>query len=48
MSSYLSVSFGGDYNQYGKVDADDYVLWRKSHGTYGGHPAGYINRHFGR
>ena len=31
----------GDYNNNGKVDAADYVLWRKSPGTYGGNPAGY-------
>jgi hypothetical protein len=31
----------GDYNQNGKVDAADCVLWRKSPSTYGGNPAGY-------
>ena len=37
----MSVSLAGDYNQNGKVDAADYVLWRKSPDTYGGNPAGY-------
>ena len=36
------TSLAGDYNNDGKVDAQDYVLWRKSPGTYGGNPAGYI------
>ena len=31
----------GDYNNDGKVNAADYVLWRKSPGTFGGNPAGY-------
>ena len=31
----------GDYNNNGKVDAADYVLWRKSPSTYGGNPTGY-------
>jgi hypothetical protein len=31
----------GDYNDDHKVDAADYVLWRKSPNTYGGNPAGY-------
>jgi autotransporter-associated beta strand protein len=35
------VGLPGDYNSDGKVDAADYVLWRKSPGTYGGDPAGY-------
>jgi fibronectin-binding autotransporter adhesin len=41
ITGVLSVSLPGDYNQNGKVDAADYVLWRKSPGTYGGNPAGY-------
>lgn len=36
-----AASLAGDYNNDGKVDAQDYVLWRKSPGTYGGDPAGY-------
>jgi autotransporter-associated beta strand protein len=35
------VGLPGDYNSDGKVDAADYVLWRKSPGTFGGDPAGY-------
>jgi hypothetical protein len=31
----------GDYNNNGKVDAADYVLWRKNPTAYGGNPAGY-------
>lgn len=31
----------GDYNNDGKVDAADYVLWRKSPTSFGGDPAGY-------
>jgi hypothetical protein len=31
----------GDYNQDGKVDAGDYVIWRKNPGAFGGDPAGY-------
>jgi hypothetical protein len=31
----------GDYNNDGKVDAADYVLWRKTPGSFGGDPAGY-------
>lgn len=31
----------GDYNGDGKVDGADYVLWRKSPGSFGGTPAGY-------
>lgn len=42
-SGVVSVSVGaaGDYNLNGKVDAADYVLWRKNPGTYGGSPNGY-------
>jgi hypothetical protein len=36
-----TVTVTGDYNGDNKVDAQDYVLWRKSPGTYGGNPAGY-------
>jgi hypothetical protein len=36
-----ATSLPGDYNNDGKVDAADYVLWRKSPGTYGGTPGGY-------
>ncbi|MEX2307490.1 MAG: PEP-CTERM sorting domain-containing protein [Pirellulales bacterium] len=31
----------GDYNDDGKVDAADYVLWRKDPASFGGNPAGY-------
>jgi hypothetical protein len=31
----------GDYNGDGKVDAADYVVWRKDPGANGGDPAGY-------
>jgi len=31
----------GDYNNNGVVDAADYVLWRKSPGSFGGDPGGY-------
>jgi autotransporter-associated beta strand protein len=36
-----AASLPGDYNGDGKVDAADYVLWRKSPGSFGGDPAGY-------
>jgi fibronectin-binding autotransporter adhesin len=35
-----SLGITGDYNGNGVVDAADYVLWRKSPGTFGG-PGGY-------
>jgi hypothetical protein len=31
----------GDYNENGRVDAADYVLWRKNPAAFGGTPAGY-------
>jgi hypothetical protein len=31
----------GDYNADGKVDAADYVVWRKNPSDHGGDPAGY-------
>jgi len=31
----------GDYNSDGKVDASDYVLWRKTPTAFGGDPGGY-------
>jgi hypothetical protein len=31
----------GDYNQDGKVDAADYVVWRNDPAAFGGDPAGY-------
>jgi hypothetical protein len=31
----------GDYNNDGKVDAADYVVWRKDPAGHGGDPAGY-------
>jgi len=36
-----SVGLAGDYNNDGKVDAADYVIWRKNPGANGGDPAGY-------
>jgi len=36
-----AVSLQGDYNNDGKVDAADYVQWRKNPGAFGGDPAGY-------
>jgi hypothetical protein len=33
----------GDYNEDGKVDAADYVLWRSDPPSYGGDPQGYID-----
>ena len=40
---FLNFSSGlnGDYNGDGKVNAADYVLWRKNPAMYGGNPAGY-------
>jgi hypothetical protein len=35
------VPLSGDYNGNGKVDAADYVLWRKDPATFGGDPTGY-------
>lgn len=35
-SEQLSVGLSGDYNGDGKVDAQDYVLWRKSPSSFGG------------
>ena len=35
------VPLAGDYNNDAKVDAADYVLWRKNPSALGGNPAGY-------
>jgi autotransporter-associated beta strand protein len=35
------VGLAGDYNGDGKVDAADYVVWRKNPSGFGGDPAGY-------
>jgi hypothetical protein len=35
------ISPTADYNGDGKINAADYVLWRKNPSTYGGNPAGY-------
>ena len=37
----LSEGLTGDYNEDGKVDAADYVLWRKDPASFGGDPQGY-------
>jgi hypothetical protein len=37
----FTVGVAGDYNGDGKVDAADYVIWRKNPGGFGGDPAGY-------
>jgi hypothetical protein len=34
-------SLAGDYNGDGKVDAADYVVWRKDPASFGGDPGGY-------
>jgi hypothetical protein len=34
-------ALAGDYNGDGKVDAADYVVWRKDPSAHGGDPAGY-------
>jgi hypothetical protein len=39
--SSVSLGLTGDYNGDGKVDAADYVLWRKDPGGHGGNPQGY-------
>jgi hypothetical protein len=40
--SYItSAGIVGDYNADGKVDAADYVVWRKNPAVFGGNPAGY-------
>jgi hypothetical protein len=37
----VATSLAGDYNGDGKVDAADYVVWRKRPGDFGGDPDGY-------
>jgi len=37
----VSAGLAGDYNNDGKVDAADYVAWRKNPAGNGGDPAGY-------
>jgi hypothetical protein len=39
--NYISTTVAGDYDGNGKVDAADYVLWRKNPAAFGGNPAGY-------
>jgi hypothetical protein len=34
-------ALAGDFNADGKVDAADYVVWRKDPTAHGGDPAGY-------
>jgi hypothetical protein len=36
-----SPALPGDYNSDGKVDAADFVIWRKDPNAHGGDPAGY-------
>jgi hypothetical protein len=40
---YVTTGGGlpGDYNNNGRVDAADYVTWRKNPAAHGGNPAGY-------
>jgi fibronectin-binding autotransporter adhesin len=38
-----ATGIGGDYNNNNKVEASDYVLWRKTPNAFGGTPAGYNN-----
>jgi Lamin Tail Domain/PEP-CTERM motif len=42
----ISTALAGDYNADGRVDAADYVVWRKIDGTQGGYNAWRMN--FGR
>lgn len=37
------ATLAGDYNGDGKVDAADFVLWRKNPAAHGGNPDGYNN-----
>ncbi len=41
--TYIGAPVGipGDYNNDGRVDAADYVVWRKNPAGFGGDPAGY-------
>src|SRR4051812_3472186 len=39
---FVQTALAGDYNGDGKVNAADYVLWRKNPANFGGDPAGYI------
>lgn len=36
-----AAGLAGDYNQDGRVNAADYVLWRKNPAGFGGNPGGY-------
>jgi len=38
---FVETALAGDYNGDGKVDAADYVTWRKNPAAFGGDPAGY-------
>jgi hypothetical protein len=38
--NYVSTVINGDYNGDGKIDAADYVVWRKNPAAFGGQ-AGY-------
>src|SRR4029078_9829883 len=40
-STTAAAVLPGDYNHNGVVYAGDYVLWRKTPGSYGGDPGGY-------
>jgi hypothetical protein len=41
LEGFPDPSDPGDYNGDGKVDAADYVVWRKNPADFGGDPAGY-------
>ncbi len=41
LTSLLPAGIAGDYNNDGKVNAADYVLWRDNPAAHGGSPAGY-------
>jgi hypothetical protein len=37
----MTAALPGDYNNDGRVDAADYVVWRKDPASFGGDPGGY-------
>jgi T5SS/PEP-CTERM-associated repeat protein len=46
LNSFVFVALAGDFNRDNKVDAADYVMWRKTDGSPGGYDAWRTN--FGR